>query len=74
MYLVYLEEVFRRLCKADVKLNAKKFRFVKQKVEYLGNVVTPEGVNPNPDKVHVVQEFPTPVSYTHLTLPTIYSV
>lgn len=41
-------------------MNAKKFRFVKQKVEYLGNVVTPEGVSPNPDKVHVVQEFPTP--------------
>ena len=59
-YLVHLEEVFRRLCKADVKLNPKKFRFVKQKVEYLGNVVTPEGVSPNPDRVHVVQEFPTP--------------
>ena len=58
--MVHLEEVFRRLRKADVKLNPKKCRFVKQKVEYLGNVVIPEGVSPNPGKVHVVQEFPTP--------------
>ena len=42
------------------KLNPKKCSFVKQKVEYLGHVVTPEGVSPNPDKVRVVQEFPPP--------------
>ena len=58
--MVHVEEVFRRLREADVKLNPKKCRFVKQEVEYLGNVVTPEGVSPNPEKVHVVQEFPTP--------------
>ena len=59
-HLVHLEEVFRRLRQANVKLNPKKCSFVKQKVEYLGHVVTPEGVSPNPDKVRVVQEFPTP--------------
>ena len=58
--MVHVEEVLRRLREADVKLNPKKCRFVKQEVEYLGNVVTPEGVSPNPEKVHVVQEFPTP--------------
>ena len=59
-HLVHLEEVFRRLRQANVKLNPKKCSFVKQKVEYLGHVVTPEGVSPNPDKVRVVQEFPPP--------------
>ena len=70
---------------ANVKLNPKKCSFVKQRVEYLGYIATPEGISPNPDKVRVVQEFSTPtnekemrsfvpVSYTHLTLPTIYSV
>lgn len=56
--MVHLEEVFRRLCKADVKLNPKN----------LGNVVTPEGVSPNPDRVHVVQEFPTPPNVKELFL------
>ena len=61
-HLVHLEEVFRRLRHANVKLNPKKCSFVKQRVEYLGHVVTPEGISPNPDKVRVVQEFPTPTN------------
>ena len=64
--LVHLEEVFGRLRQANVKLNPKKCSFVKQKVEYLGHVVTPEGVSPNPDKVRVVQEFPTPTNLKEL--------
>ena len=45
---------------ANVKLNPKKCSFVKQKVEYLGHVVTPDGAMPNPEKVRVVQDFPVP--------------
>ena len=42
-------------------LNPKKCSFVKQRVEYLvGHVVSPDGISPNPDKVKVVEEFPTP--------------
>ena len=65
-HLVHLEEVFRRLCDANVKLNPKKCSFVKQRLEYLGHVVTPEGISPNPDKVRVVQEFPTPTKLKEL--------
>ena len=54
------EEVFKRLREANVKLNSKKCNFVKQKVEYLGHIVTPDGISTNLDKVRVVQEFPTP--------------
>ena len=59
-HVVHLKEVFRMLRDANVKLNAKKCSFGKQRVEYRGQVVTPEGISPNPDKVRVVQEFPTP--------------
>ena len=65
-HLSHLEEVFRRLREANVKLNPKKCNFVKQKVEYLGHVVTPDGISPNPDKVRVVQEFPTPSNLKEL--------
>ena len=54
-HLVHLEEGFRRLHDANVKLNPKKCGFVKQRVEYLRHVVTPEGISPNADKVRVVQ-------------------
>ena len=65
-HLVHLEEVFRRFLDTNVKLNPKKCSFVKQRVEYLGHVVTPEGISPNPDKVRVVQEFPTPTNLKEL--------
>ena len=65
-HLVHLEEVFRGLCDANVELNPKKCSFVKQRLEYLGHVVTPEGISPNPDKVRVIQEFPTPTKLKEL--------
>ena len=61
-----MEEVSRRLCDANVKLNPKKCSFVKQRLEYLGHVVTSEGISPNPDIVRVIQEFPTPTKLKEL--------
>ena len=55
-HLVNLEEVFRRLREAYVKLNPKRCSFVKQEVEYLGHVVSPEGIKPNPEKICVVRD------------------
>ena len=65
-HLTHLKEVFRRLREANVKLNPKKCSFVKQKVEYLGHVVTPDGVMPNPEKVRVVRDFPVPKNLKEL--------
>ena len=60
--LIHLEEVFRRLREANLKLNVKKCSFVKQRIEYLGHVVTPEGIFPDPGKAEVVKKCPTPAS------------
>ena len=49
-----------------MKLNPKKCSFVKQRIEYLGHVVTPEGIFPDPGKVEVVTNFPKPVSLKEL--------
>ena len=52
-HLTHLEEVFRRLRDANVKLNPEKCSFVKQRIVYLGHVVTPESIFPDPSKVEV---------------------
>ena len=65
-HLAHLEEVFGRLHDANVKLNPKKCSFAKQKVEYLGHLVTPQGIKPNPAKIKVVQGFPTPTNLKEL--------
>ena len=65
-HLAHLEEIFRRFKEANLKLNPKKCCFAKQKVEYLGHVVSPDGVQPNPEKVRVVHDFPVPKNLKQL--------
>ena len=64
--LTHLEEVFIILREANVKLNPKKCNFVKQPIEYLGHVVTPEGIFPDPCKGEGVENFATPASLKEL--------
>ena len=42
-----------------MKLNPTECNFVKQRIEYLGHVVTPEGIFPDRSKVKVVKNFLT---------------
>ena len=49
-----------------MKVSPEKCSFVKQRIEYLGHVVTPEGIFPDPSKVEVVKNFPTPASLKEL--------
>ena len=65
-HLTHLEEAFRRLRDANVKLSPEKCSFVKERIEYLGHVVTPEGIFPDPSKVEVVKNFPTLASLKEL--------
>ena len=59
-YLLHLEQVFKRLHEADVKLKPSKSHFVKSQVEYSGHIVSAEGLRPNPAKISAVKEFPIP--------------
>ena len=54
--------MIERLTVAGLKLKPSKCHFICQKVEYLGHLITPSGIHPNPNCVKVVQEFPVPQS------------
>ncbi len=56
-HLHHLEQVLRV---AGLKLKPSKCRFVAEKVEYLGHILTPKGVKPNPTTISAVAAFPTP--------------
>ena len=56
-HLLHLEQVFKCLREANVRLKPSKCHFVEPEVEYLGHVVSSEGLKPNP-KIRAVQEFP----------------
>ena len=65
-HLQHLEEVFRRLRQAKLKLHQRKCKFAVQEVHYLGHVLTPERIRPNPDKVKAIKSFPAPSKLKHL--------
>ncbi|CAG4993640.1 unnamed protein product [Colias eurytheme] len=55
-----LIDVFSRLRKVNMKLNPLKCNFLKKDLLYLGHIVTPEGIRPDPEKIKVMQNYPTP--------------
>ena len=59
-HLKDLQKVFDRLEQAGLKLKLSKCRFAVQCVKYLGHLLTPERVLPNPVKVEVIKNYPQP--------------
>ena len=58
----HLELVFERLMKFNLRLHPTKCQLARAKVEYLGHVVSSEGVTPNPEKLRAVESFPVPTN------------
>ena len=63
-HVEHLRVVLDRLRRAGLKLKPKKCHFVRQSIEYLGHVITPEGLLPNPHQAEAVKNFPVPTSVT----------
>jgi hypothetical protein len=59
-HLTGLEEVFKRLQQAGLKVNAKKSNFGAQEMEYLGYNVTQTGIQPIATKVQAIQAIKVP--------------
>ena len=59
-HLEHLQAVIERLVKAGLKLKPAKCHFVRKELEYLGHVITRDGLKTNPRLVQAVQEFPPP--------------
>jgi len=55
-----LHHVLDRLQRANLKIKLEKCEFAKERVKYLGHLVTADGVQPDPDKITAVKEYPRP--------------
>lgn len=66
-HLEHLRMIFERLREANLSVNLKKCSFLKKSIEYLGHIVTEEGVKANPEKVRAVMEMPEPTSKKELS-------
>ena len=59
-----LDEVLTRLGNAGLKLKPSKCHLFQEKVLFLGHLVTSKGVEPDPQKVEAVRDWPTPKNVT----------
>ncbi len=59
-HLKHLKVVFERLKEANLTVNLKKSTFAQDRLEYLGHIVSLDGLRKNPAKVRAIVEMPPP--------------
>lgn len=59
-HLVNLKKVFDRLRESNLKIQLDKSEFLHKEVKFLGHIITPNGIKPNPDKIKTIENFPIP--------------
>ena len=57
-HVSHIERVLQCIVKAGLKLKPTKCFFIQREVEYLGHIITPDGLKVNPAKVAAVMDFP----------------
>ena len=59
-HLDHLEEIFVRLQQARLKLKLEKCGFFKKPIQYLGHLISEEGIQPLPEKLESIMKIPAP--------------
>jgi len=65
-HLERLQVVFDRLVAAGLKVKPSKCALFQKRVKLLGSIVSGEGIEPDPEKVQAVMQWPTPQSLTEV--------
>ena len=65
-----LEKLFQRCREVGIRLNANEMSLRKKYVPFLGNVITQEGLQPDPAKIEAIKEMPSPTDVTGVQRPT----
>ena len=61
-HLAHIEEIFRRLEAADLKMKRSKCDFFKKHIHYLGHLISADGIRPLKDKLDTIRHMPAPCS------------
>ena len=59
-HLQHLEEIFECLRKAGLKLKLQKCSFFKKHIQYLGHLISDEGIQPLQEKLESIAKMPVP--------------
>ena len=61
-HLKHLRLLFERLRSADLKLKEVKCNFLKKHIQYLGHIISGEGITPVPEKLESIQKMLPPTN------------
>ena len=59
-HLAHIEEIFKRLEAADLKMKTSKCDFFKKHIHYLGHLISADGIRPLKDKLDTIHDMPAP--------------
>lgn len=59
-HLLHLELVFKRLLEHNFTLRLEKSKFCRESVIFLGFLLTPQGITPDPEKLAIIRNFQEP--------------
>jgi len=65
-HLEHLDEVFSRFDEAGFTFHPKKIQLCRRRLRYLGFIIEPGKVSPDPEKVLKIRQFPPPKDITEL--------
>ncbi|WVZ67898.1 hypothetical protein U9M48_016915, partial [Paspalum notatum var. saurae] len=65
-HIIHLRLVFELLAQDSWKIKLSKCEFAQQQIQYLGHVVSAQGVSTDPSKVSAIASWPTPASVKEL--------
>lgn len=61
-HLESIRKIFNRLREKQLKIQIDKCNFMKKETEFLGHILTPDGIKPNPNKIKVIKELKLPTT------------
>lgn len=59
-HIYLLRTILEKFKVAGVTANLAKSRFAKEQIKFLGHMISPAGILPDPDKIRAIQNFPPP--------------
>ncbi|MBM6549262.1 reverse transcriptase domain-containing protein [Streptococcus dysgalactiae] len=65
-HMVHLRSLFDRLVKHGVTINPDKCQLGQSNIEFLGHNFSASGIQPRPEKVDAIHDYPAPQSYSQL--------
>lgn len=59
-HIWHIQLIFSKLREFNLKVQLDKSEFLSKNVEFLGHVITPDGIQPNPNKSKAIEKYPIP--------------